>query len=165
LSAFGLSPRIKRAAIILLGGWLVLEFALLQLVATRIGWGATMAFLSVKGGIGLLIIGFMIARGMRHLRQAGTLRMAITGQKGIFAVISGILITLPGLLPPLAGIALFSPSAQKAVLSWFLRDKANPKAPRDFDLDDSEWREVKRRKLVQRKPSRKASLETKPPSV
>ena len=140
----------------------MLEFALLQLVATRIGWGATMAFLSVKGGIGLLIIGFMIARGMRHLRQAGTLRMAITGQKGIFAVISGILITLPGLLPPLAGIALFSPSAQKAVLSWFLRDKANPKAPRDFDLDDSEWREVKRRKLEE---ARHLIWDLNPPEV
>lgn len=167
-STFAISGRMVRAGSILLAGWLLLEIALLQLVAARIGWGATLAFLSIKGGLGLLVIGIMTVRGFSRLKSISQLKPGATGLRTIFGVVSGILITLPGLIPPLLGIALFSPSLQHAVLRRF--PGAKQAAPsRDIDLDEGEWREVRRRKLSTRLStrarSRKASLEAKPPSV
>jgi len=161
---FSISGRVVRAGVILLAGWLVLEIALLQLVAARLGWGSTLAFLSIKGGVGLFLIGFMTFRGFSRLKSVSQLKPGASGLKTVFGVISGILITLPGLIPPLIGIALFSPSAQNAVLKRFFGKKEAPSS-RDIDLDDGEWREVRRKKLATRPRSRKAPLEAKPPSV
>lgn len=167
-STFTISGRMVRAGGILLAGWLLLEIALLQLVAARVGWGATLAFLSIKGGIGLLVIGIMTMRGFSRLKSVSQLKPGTMGLRMIFGVVSGILITLPGLIPPLLGIGLFSPSLQHAVLRRFLGVK-KPAPSRDIDLDEGEWREVRRRKLSTklstRARSRKASLEAKPPSV
>jgi UPF0716 family protein affecting phage T7 exclusion len=161
---FSISGRVVRAGVILLAGWLLLEIALLQLVAARLGWGTTLAFLSIKGGFGLFLIGFMTYRGFSRLKSISQLKPGASGLKTVFGVISGILITLPGLIPPLIGIALFSPSAQSAVLTRFFGKKEAPSS-RDIDLEDGEWREVRRKKLATRPRSRKAPLEAKPPSV
>lgn len=163
-STFSISGRTVRAAGILLAGWLLLEVALLQLVAARVGWGATLAFLSIKGGIGLLVIGIMTARGFARLKSISQLKPGTTGLRTIFGVVSGILITLPGLIPPILGIALFSPSLQQVVLRRFFGARESARS-RDIDLDEGEWREVRRKKLSTRPRSRKASLEAKPPSV
>lgn len=143
-----LSPRLLRAGIILLAGWLLLEAALLQLVAARIGWGLTLAILSVKGGIGLVLIAVLAWRGFHAIRaRTGP------GERSLragFGVASGILITLPGVLPPLVGIALFSPSLQNAILARFRAPRpAGP--PRQIDLAADEWHEKRRRKLIQRR--------------
>ena len=159
-----ISRRAIRAGIILLAGWLVLEIVLLQLVSARIGWGATLAFLSIKGGLGLFLVGFLTLRGFSRLKSISQLKPGTSALKTVFGVVSGILITLPGLIPPLVGIALFSPSLQTAILARFFAKTAEP-ASRDIDLEDGEWREVRRKKLATRPRLRKAPLEAKPPSV
>jgi UPF0716 family protein affecting phage T7 exclusion len=164
VSTFAISGRMVRAGGILLAGWLLLEIALLQLVAARVGWGVTLAFLSIKGGIGLLVIGIMTVRGFSRLKSISQLKPGTMGLRTIFGVVSGILITLPGLIPPLLGIALFTPSLQHAVLRRFLGAKETVQS-KDIDLDESEWREVRRKKLSTSARSRKPSLEAKPPSV
>lgn len=168
VSSFSISGRMVRAGGILLAGWLLLEVALLQLVAARVGWGTTLAFLSIKGGIGLFVIGVMTARGFSRLKSVSQLKPGATGLRTVFGVVSGILITLPGLIPPLLGIALFSPSLQQGVLRRFFGAR-EPVKSRHIDLEEGEWREVRRRKLSTRQStrtrSRKASLEAKPPSV
>ncbi len=173
VALFQARGRFFRAALILLAGWLLLETALLQLVAARIGWGATLVFLSIKGGIGLFLIGFLTIRGFSRLRQnietknfgglpgSGSLR-------AIFGIASGILITLPGLIPPLLGVILFSPSVQQAVLKRFLgaaSGTAEKPRSKEFDLEADEWQEIRRKKLATKARPRKASLEAKPPSV
>jgi len=144
------SSRLLRAGVILLAGWLLLETALLQLIAARIGWGMTLAFLSVKGGVGLLLIAVLAWRGFHSIRA----NAAGPGERSLragFGVASGILITLPGVVPPLIGIALFSPSLQGTILARFRRrEPSGP--PRQIDLSAEEWRETRRRKLA---PSRR----------
>jgi UPF0716 family protein affecting phage T7 exclusion len=167
-----LSGRIGRATLLLVAGWLVLEYALMQLVAARIGWGATLAFLSVKGGAGLLLVGFLTVKGLRNLGKTGFSR---SGSNLMFSVISGVLITLPGLAPTLVGIALFAPSLRAALLKRF-RPAQKREVPRDIDLSEDQWREVRTRRIAKRAKSRaipasrnagesKHALETKPPSV
>lgn len=164
--------RIGRATLLLVAGWLVLEYALMQLVAARIGWGATLAFLSVKGGAGLLLVGVLTIRGLRSLGKNGFTR---AGSGVMFGVISGVLITLPGLAPSLLGIALFAPSVRAALLKRFKPDVSH-QAPRDIDLTDDQWREVRTRRIAKKSKSRNAApapdtleakhaLEAKPPSV
>lgn len=164
VAAFSISGRMVRAGFILLAGWLLLEIALLQLVAARIGWGATLAFLSIKGGVGLFLIGYMTVRGFARLKSITQIKPGASGLGTVFGLISGILITLPGLIPPLIGVVLFSPSAQRAVLKRFFGPKEAPH-PRNFDLETGEWREIRRKKLATKTRSRKASLEAGPPSV
>jgi UPF0716 family protein affecting phage T7 exclusion len=158
--------RLKRAAFLLIAGWLVLEYALMQLVAARIGWGATLAFLSVKGGVGLLLVGMLTAQGLRRLG-----RKSVTGAGSSlgFGVVSGVLITLPGLAPTLVGIALFAPSVRSFVLRRFKPAQAQP-APRNIDLEEHQYRELRTRRIAKRTKSRRAipqtdALEAKPPSV
>lgn len=144
------SSRLVRAGIILLAGWLLLEAALLQLIAARIGWGMTLAILSVKGGVGLVLIAVLAWRGFHSIRA----NAAGPGERSLragFGVASGVLITLPGVVPPLVGIALFSPSLQDAILARFRRSRPEG-SPRQIDLSAEEWRETRRKKLA---PSRR----------
>lgn len=159
----GLPRRFLRAGLILLLGWLALEAVLLHLVAERIGWGSTIAILTVKGGLGLLILGWLTLRGLGRLR--GRLEPGDMLRRGIsagFGIASAILIALPGLVPAAAGIALFSPSLRGWVIRRFsVKDAGNP---REIVLEDGEWRELRRRKPRKAKAAA-SSLEAKPPSV
>lgn len=139
------SRRWLRAAVLLGAGWLVLEFVLGQLIAERIGGGPTVLFLSIKGGIGILMVGALALSGLKRLGKGGP------GRKGLdlaFSLASAVLITLPGLVPTLIGIALFAPS----VRSWVLRQfkTGAPEAPRDFDLAPNDWREVRTRRIARK---------------
>ncbi len=163
-AAFSIRGRWLRAGTILLGGWLVLEIALIQLVAARIGWGATLAFLSIKGGIGLFLIGFLTIRGFSQLKPGAGFLTGRGSFQAFFGVASGILITLPGLIPPLLGVALFAPSLQNAILKR-LFGAIETSSPREIDLDAGEWQEVRRRKPATKPRPRKPSLEAGPPSV
>lgn len=140
------SRRILRAGIILFAGWVMLEIVLLQLVAARVGWGSLLAFLSIKGGIGLFLIGALMVRGLATIRaDAGQhLGLEMVARAG-FGVASAILIVIPGLLPPLIGVALFAPSLQAAILRRFgaLAEPAPKSASeKNFDLATTDWREV-----------------------
>jgi UPF0716 family protein affecting phage T7 exclusion len=165
VTTFSISGRVIRAGAILLAGWFVLEIALMQLVAARIGWGATLALLSIKGGLGLLIIGIMTVRGFRRLKSISEFKAGATSFRTVFGLVSGILITLPGLIPPLIGIALFTPSLQHWVLRRMIASRSEAGPSKDIDLPEHEWREIRRKKLATKARSRKASLEAKPPSV
>lgn len=145
-----LSPRLLRAGLVLLAGWLLLEAALLQLVAARIGWGLTLAILSIKGGIGLVLVAVLAWRGFHSIRAGAGTRPGERSLRAGFGVASGILITLPGLVPPLVGLALFSPSLQEAIIARFRAPRPSG-VPRQIDLSEEEWQETRRRKLTQRR--------------
>lgn len=168
------SRRILRAGIILLAGWVTLEIVLFQLVAARIGWGALLALLSIKGGIGLFLIGALMVRGLATIRTDALHRRGLEAvARAGFGVASAVLIVIPGLIPPLIGVALFSPSLQAAILRRFGPFvEAVPKttAEKNFDLAADDWREVQEGKRAgpnntRKGPDKPKPLETKPPSV
>lgn len=153
-----------RRGLIWLALWLALEILLMKLVAARIGWGGTIALMAVKGGLGLALIGWLGARSLRKFRDLGSLRVESAGLSGLFTLLSAILLALPGLVPMLLAIVLFAPSVRLALVRRFA-SAAAPADPREIDLSEGEWREIRTRKLTKRSRERKASLETGPPSV
>ena len=162
-SGSGIPRRLARAGLILLLGWLALEAVLLHLVAERIGWGLTIAILTVKGGLGLLILGWLTMRGLGRLRgRLDPNDMLRSGISAGFGIASAILIALPGLVPTALGIALFSPSLRGWIIRKFARKKAENR--QEVVLEEGEWREVRRRKPRKVKAAA-SSLEVKPPSV
>lgn len=148
-----------RPFLILLAGWLVLEFVLLELLAARIGWGAVMIILSPKGGLGLI---FLIGLTLFAARQ---FRQAKRADGIMFPLISGILVALPGLFPMLVGIALFSPSLRNGLRGWWARRSQPAEDPRMLELPATEWKEIGTKKPRKRAKSTKARLEGQPPSV
>lgn len=151
-----------RPFLILIAGWMVLEFVLLELLAARLGWGTVLVLVSLKGGLGLIalvLITMMAGRAAR--RRQGVDRIAAL----TFPMASGILIALPGLIPMLVGIALFSPSLRKGVTEWWQRRSAPPDDPRLVELPASEWIEIGAKKTRRKAKSSKARLEGQPPSV
>lgn len=154
--------RFLRAGLVLALGWIALEIALANLIAARIGWGATIALLSVKGGGGLLLVGLFVWRGLRRLRS-GAQGLVRGGVEAGFSVASAVLIALPGLTPALLGIALFSPTLRLRVLGWLRPVRAG--TDRQIDLADGEWREIRTRRKRMPTKKRDPSLEGRPPSV
>jgi UPF0716 family protein affecting phage T7 exclusion len=148
--------------LVLLAGWLLLEYVLLELLAARIGWGLVLALLSLKGGLGLLVLAFMTVSAARTVRASKDLgRFAAIG----FPLASGILIALPGLIPMLVGIALFSPTLRGRVTSWRHNRASRQSDPRMLELQTSEWTEIGPKKTRRKHKSGKAPLERQPPSV
>lgn len=165
------SKRWLRAGLLLGAGWLVLEYALGSLIAERIGWGLTVLLLSIKGGVGILLVGALALSGLRRLGK-GQSGVGRGGLDLAFSLASAILITLPGIVPTFAGIALFAPSVRAMVLRQFR--PGTKQASRNFDLAPQDWREVRTRRVARKaKPRLKDArttgkanpLETKPPSV
>ncbi|MCA0400891.1 MAG: FxsA family protein [Proteobacteria bacterium] len=154
------SRRLLRAGIILLLGWIALEIALMQLVAARIGWAALILLMTVKGGIGLLLVGAAMIHGLRTIAEAAR---RDSGQEAIhaagFTVASAILLVLPGIAPAFLALALFSPSLRKRLLALW-RNRQEPGDPREIELAASEWKE-----LGNRKPARRTPRKPKPPET
>lgn len=153
---------ILRPLLILLAGWLLLEYVVLELLAARIGWGAVLVIMSLKGGCGLILLVMLTLAAARAGRKAGPGK---TLEAMIFPVISGILIALPGLLPMLFGIALFSPSLRIAVAAWWRTRSMPAQDPRLLELEANEWKEIGTKKARRRPKSTKPPLERQPPSV
>jgi UPF0716 family protein affecting phage T7 exclusion len=112
----GLTPRWRRAGLILIGGWLVLEVALAQLLAARLGWGLTLTLQALKGGFALLLLGFFGLQALTRFARGETRGKLRTFRAAGFGLMSLILFALPGWLPTLLGLALFSPSLQHEIL-------------------------------------------------
>lgn len=151
-----------RPLLILVAGWILLEFVLLELLAARLGWGVVLALVSVKGGLGLIaLVLITIFAGRAARGRQGLDRLIALG----FPLVSGILIALPGLIPMLIGIALFSPSLRQAVVAWWLRRSRGAEDPRFLELSASEWEEIAAKKTRRKAKSVKRPLEGQPPSV
>jgi UPF0716 family protein affecting phage T7 exclusion len=158
--------RLIRLGVILLGLWIVLELLLMKLIANRLGWGTTILIHVLKGGVGLLALGWLIIRGMRGVRavlDGSVRRLNSVGAFG-FPIASAVLVAMPGLVPAMFGIALFSPSLRRVVSERFT-GQTHAESPGEIDLDPSEWRETRKPKKPRRAIEGKATLESRPPSV
>ncbi|MCZ8184113.1 MAG: FxsA family protein [Beijerinckiaceae bacterium] len=151
-----------RPLLILVAGWMLLEFVLLELLAARLGWGLVLALVSLKGGLGLIALVLITLLAGRAARgRQGLDRLAALS----FPMASGILIALPGLIPMLFGIALFSPSLRKGVVAWWQRRSGGAEDPRFLELPATEWKEIGAKKTRRKAKSVKRPLEGQPPSV
>ena len=141
----GRSP--GRLVFFIVATWMIVEWLIFSALSRQIGTFGTLAFYIFKGGLGLVLlalvvrrVGFTLARSIRTRGKDGTPSFA-AGE--LFAGILGaILIALPGILPMLAGLALFAPSVRAALQRRFLggAKAQGPQDPKDVVLDRSEWR-------------------------
>ncbi len=133
----------RRPFLILLFGvfflWLVLEWFLFGLVSGSIGVFPTIVLAIGKGGLGLLLLGFVLRRFSRSMRDGASKGPKRLLEPGL-AILGAILICLPGFLASLVGLALFAPSFRALVLGWGKRH-----APPDIiDLGQGDYHEVRR---------------------
>ena len=157
----GWSRRLRLAIL----GWIILELALAKLIAVRFGWGPVVVLHALKGGVGLLLCGLVVMHGFRRLgRWLQAPERSDGPQRLGFHVASAVLMAIPGLVPMLVGIALFSPS-MRAWLSARFGPQGRDSGPREIDLDIGEWRETRKPKRLRKAISRKPTLEGEPPSV
>jgi UPF0716 family protein affecting phage T7 exclusion len=166
---FAISPeqgkRAVRLMLLALLLWVALELLLMKLIANRFGWGTTVLLHMLKGGFGLLLVGWLTLRGLTKLRDA--LSSGVLSEKGLsfgFPVASAVLIAIPGLIPSLFGLALFSPSLRAFILKRFTGG-ARTAGPQEIDLSVDEWHEARKPRKPRKVPQRNASLERDPPSV
>lgn len=150
------SRRFLRAGAILLIGWIALEIALAQLLAARIGWGALILLMTIKGGAGLLLVGVAMIAGLRNIAAAARDGAGLpTIQAAGFTVASAVLLVLPGIAPTFLAGALFAPSLRAWLVALWHKRHQEPD-PREIDLSATEWREVGSKKPARRVP-RKAT--------
>ena len=163
--SLGQGKRFMRLALLALLLWIALELLLMTLIANRFGWGTTVLLHLLKGGFGLLLVGWLTLRGLTRLRDA--LSTGVLSEKGLsfgFPVARAVLIAIPGLIPALVGLALFSPSLRALVLRRF-SGQARTTGPQEIDLSTDEWKEEKKPRKPRMMAQRNASLESGPPSV
>jgi UPF0716 family protein affecting phage T7 exclusion len=139
-------PRIRPLTLLLFAvSWVIFEWFLFRALSNQIGTFASIVFYVAKGGLGLLLLGLAVRRIGTGLPQA--LRQGRVGETAstlLLSVIGAVLIALPGLIPALFGIALFSPSMRRKISSWLLKrsgvDEKSRKRSEDIELDQSQWR-------------------------
>jgi UPF0716 family protein affecting phage T7 exclusion len=141
-------PRIRPVTLLLFAAsWIIFEWLLFGMIARQIGTFAAVAFYIVKGGLGLLLLGLAVRRvgtGLSRAMRRG--RVADSAGELFGAVAGAILITLPGLIPTLIGLALFAPSVRRWAGRFFIRRQEagtasrRKSAPGEVELDPEEWR-------------------------
>jgi UPF0716 family protein affecting phage T7 exclusion len=126
--------------------WLIFEWLIFSAIAVRLGFFLTIFLYVAKGGLGLVLLAFAFRRiGLSRGRIASARNL--TGVAGELAAMAlgAILIAIPGILPTLAGLALFSPSVRKRLGRWFLQREAGggrARNPDEIDLDAGDYRRM-----------------------
>ncbi len=104
--------------------WLVVEWMILKLLAHQFGWFLTLGFSITKGGLGLVLLAFVLRRAWQNFatRRASRQEGAILTREMLvepgFAVLGAILIAMPGFVASLFGLSLFSSSIRARLLDW-----------------------------------------------
>jgi UPF0716 protein FxsA len=135
-----------------------LEVAIFVAVAVAIGfWKATLLSLatSVAGAIVLNLAGQPRLRQFQSSLARGA---GVAGQingPGLFAVVAGLLLLIPGFLTDLLAILLLIPSVRQkfAVMAGgFVRTQQAQTEPGVVDLQPGEWRDEPQHSLPRRQP-------------
>ncbi len=78
-----------------------------------------------------------VGSGLPRAMRSG--RVAQSAGEFFAAMAGAVLIALPGLIPTLAGLALFAPSLRRRIAGMFIATRAKEDT-RDIDLDPTQWR-------------------------
>lgn len=103
--------------------WPLVEIALIVWIGGKIGVWATLAWVLLTGGLGVMLMRLAALRGAVRLRE-GLTAMRSPGPgiaAGMFGLLAGWLLFLPGFLGDVAGLLLLLPPVQtmisRAILS------------------------------------------------
>lgn len=135
----------KRPLIIFISGiiflWLVIEWFLFGLISRAIGIFPTIVLSVLKGGLGLILLGFVLRRFSSSFgtnKDNATFRLI----EPALAIFGAILICLPGFLTSIIGLALFAPSFRAMIMGWG-KIGAKSKGSNDtIDLAKTDYHEV-----------------------
>jgi UPF0716 protein FxsA len=136
----------KRPLIILIAGiiflWLAIEWFLFGLISQAIGIFPTIVLSVLKGGFGLLLLGFVLRRFSSSFGSK-TDDTAARLIEPALAILGAILICLPGFLTSIIGLALFAPSFRAMIMNKTTSGKKQPKSSVDtIDLSKQDYHEV-----------------------
>jgi UPF0716 family protein affecting phage T7 exclusion len=121
--------------------WVAAEIVLFNLVASWTGGGLAFFLLVMKSVLGALVVQRAVRRKLFDLMRRGGVQ--IDGPEAVIAWIKGLggfLLIAPGFGAGLLGLALLTPSVQRAIAA---RSGVKRTSPRDIDLDTGDWREAR----------------------
>lgn len=116
--------------------WMVLEGALLALLARHWGLGTVILAAIAKSGLGLSGVVWLTGRSLLKLSQPG-FRLLQLERLGT-GILLALVLMLPGFVLSLFGLALLAPGLRAALL----RRAAPPRRDDIIDLEPGEWREI-----------------------
>jgi UPF0716 protein FxsA len=136
----------KRPLIVLVSGlvflWLVIEWFLFGLISQAIGIFPTIVLSVLKGGFGLILLGFVLRRFSSSFgshKDDTSLRFI----EPALAILGAILICLPGFLTSIIGLALFAPSFRAMVMGWGKMGAKTKGSNNTIDLAQTDYHEVR----------------------
>jgi UPF0716 protein FxsA len=136
----------KRPLIIFISGiiflWLVIEWFLFGLISRAIGIFPTIVLSVLKGGFGLILLGFVLRRFSSTFGSKtddATFRLI----EPALAILGAILICLPGFLTSIIGLALFAPSFRAMIMGWGKMGAKSKGLNDTIDLAKTDYHEVR----------------------
>jgi UPF0716 protein FxsA len=146
----------------------LLELVIFVAVASTIGfWNAVLLTIatSVIGALLLRLHGQTNLRQFQHSLSEG---LAISGNvagPGLFTLLAGLLLLLPGFLTDLIAVVMLVPQIRRlfaAMVIRTLRTEAAKPPPGVVDLDPGEWRDEPQTTIPRRPPERHEKPDAKP---
>jgi UPF0716 protein FxsA len=124
--------------------WPLIEIGLFVTIGGRIGLWATMAIILGTFALGLFVIRLQGGGAMLRARQglrAGQMPTQDLG-RGLFGVIAGILLILPGFLTDILGLILLLPPVQRLLGKALLSRMRGQTTVRTATVIDGEWQRM-----------------------
>ena len=129
--------------------WFVVEWLLFGLIAQHLGWFLTIALSIVKGGLGLVLLGYVLRKmqlNFRRMLDGGGIRLRLA--EPLLAVLGAVMICLPGFVGTLIGLSLFAPSVRLRIIGRVMGGGAtfgkSRQPPGTIELAADDYREIGR---------------------
>lgn len=124
--------------------WPLIEIGLFVTIGGRIGLWATMAVIFGSFALGVFVIrmqgGGAVLRARQGLR-AGQVQSLNLG-RGLFGVIAGLLLILPGFLTDILGLILLLPPVQRLLGGAILSRMQGRTTVQTANVIDGEWQRI-----------------------
>lgn len=131
--------------------WPLVEIGLFVVIGGRIGLWATLSWVVLSAALGILVLRHEAERGTMRLRDGlGALRQRdqiLAAGQGMFRMLAGLLLILPGFLTDALGLILLLPPVQAALAARMTQgvtvvDGTARPAAYEAEVIEAEWEEV-----------------------
>ncbi len=146
----------------------LLELLVFVAVASTIGFWNAVLLTIVTSVIGALLLRMQGRTNLRQFQQSVSEGLVISGNftgPGLFTVLAGLLLLLPGFLTDLIAVLILVPQVRKlfaAMVARVLRTDAARPPPGVVDLEPGEWRDEPQMSLPRRPPDQREKPGSKP---
>jgi UPF0716 family protein affecting phage T7 exclusion len=134
------------SVLLLVAAWIIVEWVIFSAIARQIGLFTSVFLYIIKGGLGLLLLAVTARRVGARLSGPVSVSALRDGAGDLFAALAAcVLIAIPGILPMLAGLALFAPSVRRRIARGFVAKGLHQARqdrhadPDSIDLEPGEW--------------------------